>query len=723
MTRVSARSVKQLGRFGARPEIAAGMRTLPTDRLDLARLIQFLRRRARWIVGTTVLALALGLVFYFVAPAKYRSAAELLIDPRGIAVSKTEAASQIQGADSNLLDLETYRYLILSKAVLGSVVDSEHLDADPRFAGPGFFGRLFGFGAKSGDAREAALAKLIDSVEVVRGERALILDIVVTTSDPQLSARLANAISRAFFAQQANARTEAAKRAGLALQTRAEQLARQVQEAEVKVERYKSEHDLSGQAGKLTEEQQLNDVNYQLGLARSQTATQHARYEEALRLSRSRAETDQLSEAESSQVLIGLRAQYAALMQQKSALETQFGAQYPAVVDVNRQLRTVSGLIKDELTRLVGAALSDYRRAQAKEAALEKTLTELKQKSYRQNESVIGLRALERGLEATRALYQSSLTRAKELEETQDVDSSTSRIITEATPASKRSGAPLPLILGGALICGLGLGSALGYLRDLSSDNVDAGAGASLGDRLGLPVVAQAVFARRGAIGNPAASRRGDPPAIEVQSEQLLDWILSIRPRYGPRIICVAGLDGDLRKSRILFELGVACLLDKRRVLVVDADLEDGAAIGFWRNAGESLVSAERRAQQPFELPAFELEPFEEFEASFAIYGPGPGTLEFLWLGDATGRDGKSLTAGRLERALQAWTEDADIVLIDAALDGNLGRASREISDGFVFLVDGDRTRPSDMASLSDRLGPEYQASACIMLVSERAAA
>lgn len=722
MTRVSARSVKQLGRFGARPEIGAG-RTLPTDRLDLARLIQFLRRRARWIVGTTVLALALGLVFYFVAPAKYRSAAELLIDPRGIAVSKTEAASQIQGADSNLLDLETYRYLILSKAVLGSVVDSEHLDADPRFAGPGFFGRLFGFGAKSGDAREAALAKLIDSVEVVRGERALILDIVVTTSDPQLSARLANAISRAFFAQQANARTEAAKRAGLALQTRAEQLARQVQEAEVKVERYKSEHDLSGQAGKLTEEQQLNDVNYQLGLARSQTATQHARYEEALRLSRSRAETDQLSEAESSQVLIGLRAQYAALMQQKSALETQFGAQYPAVVDVNRQLRTVSGLIKDELTRLVGAALSDYRRAQAKEAALEKTLTELKQKSYRQNESVIGLRALERGLEATRALYQSSLTRAKELEETQDVDSSTSRIITEATPASKRSGAPLPLILGGALICGLGLGSALGYLRDLSSDKVDAGAGASLGDRLGLPIVAQAVFARRGAIGTAAASRRGDPPAIEVQSEQLLDWILSIRPRYGPRIICVAGLDGDLRKSRILFELGVACLLDKRRVLVVDADLEDGAAIGFWRNAGESLVSAERRAQQPFELAAFELEPFEEFEASFAIYGPGPGTLEFLWLGDATGRDGNSLTAGRLERALQAWTEDADIVLIDAALDGNLGRASREISDGFVLLVDGDRMRPSDMASLSDRLGPEYQASACIMLVSERAAA
>ncbi|WP_330084549.1 GumC family protein [Methylocystis iwaonis] len=722
MNRVSARSVKQLGRFGARPEIQAGTRALPQDRLDLARLIQFLRRRARWIGGTTALALALGLVFYLVAPAKYRSAAELLIDPRGIAVSKSDSASQTQGADSNLLDLETYRYLILSKAVLGSVVDSEHLADDPRFAGPGFFGRLFKFGAKSGDAREAALAKLIDSVEVVRGERALILDVVVTTSDPQLSARLANAISRAFFTQQANARTEAAKRAGLALQTRAEQLARQVQEAEVKVERYKSEHDLSGQAGKLTEEQQLNDVNYQLGLARSQTATQHARYEEALRLSRSRAETDQLSEAESSQVLIGLRAQYAALMQQKSALETQFGAQYPAVVDVNRQLRTVSGLIKDELTRLVGAALSDYRRAQAKEAALEKTLTELKQKSYRQNESVIGLRALERGLEATRALYQSSLTRAKDLEETQDVDSSTSRIITEATPASKRSGAPLPLILGGALICGLGLGSALGYLRDLSSNNVDAGAGASLGDRLGLPVVAQAVFARRDAIGNAAASRRGDPPAIEVQSEQLLDWILSIPPRYGARIICVAGLDGDLRKSRILFELGVACLLDKRRALVVDTDLDGGAASSFWRKAGEGLVSAERRVQ-PFELAAFELAPFEEFEASFAIYGPGPGALEFLWLGDVTGRNRNSLTAGRLERALQPWTEDADIVLIDAGIDENLDRACREISDGLVVLVDSDHMRASDMASLSDRLGPKYPDSTCVMLVSERAAA
>lgn len=723
MNRVSARSVKQLGRFGARPEVTAGTRTLPEDRFDLARLVQFLRRRARWIGGTTVLALALGLVFYVVAPAKYRSAAELLIDPRGIAVSKTDSAPQTQGADSNLLDLETYRYLILSKAVLGSVVDSEHLYDDPRFAGPGFLSRLFKLGNKSGDAREAALAKLIDSVEVVRGERALILDIVVTTSDPQLSARLANAISRAFFAQQANARTEAAKRAGQALQTRAEQLARQVQEAEIKVERYKSEHDLSGQEGKLTEEQQLNDVNYQFGLARSQTATQRARYEEALRLSRSHADTDKLSEAESSQVLIGLRGQYNTLMQQKSALETQFGAQYPAVIDVNRQLRTVSGLIKDELTRLVGAALSDYRRAQAKEAALEKTLTELKQKSYRQNETVIGLRALERSLEATRALYQSSLTRAKELEETQDVDSSTSRIITEATPNPKRSGAPLPLILGGALICGLGLGSALGYLRDLSTNSADASAGASLEDPLGLPVVATAVFARRDATGNAAASRRGDPRAMEqVQSEQLLDWILSIPSRYGARVICVAGLEGDHRKSRILFELGVACLSDKRRTLVVDTDLDDGAASSFWRNAGECLVDSERRVQ-PFELPEFELAPFEEFEASFAIYGPDAGALEFLWLGDVTGRNRNALTAGRLERALQPWTEDADIVLIDAGLDGNLGRASREISDGLVVLIDSDNMRPSDMASLPDRLGPKYPDSTCIMLVSERVAA
>lgn len=714
MSRTSAQDIAPPHRFSSTPRAYAAAPASVSDSFDLARLGQFLRRHTVLIASTTAVALALGIVFYLGGPTKYRAVAELLIDPHGLAVSKLDTTTQVQGADSDLLDLETQRYLILSKAVLGSVIDSEHLDANPRFVKPSAFEKLFNFSKKPVDAREAALTKLIDSVEVVRGERALILDVVVTTSDAELSAGIANAISRAFFTQQNIAHNEAANRAGLALRSRAEQLAQQMQEAETKVERYKSDHDLSGQDGKFTAELQLNDINYQLGLARSQTATQRARYQETARLSHAGAEIYKLSEAEASPVLISLRAQYATLVQQKSALDMQLGPQHPALFDVNHQLNDVTRLIREELSHLVGVALSDFHRAQAKEAALEERLADLKQKSFRLNEALVGLRALERGVAATRAAYQSLLTRANGLEETQEVDGSTSRIITEATPNLKRSGTPLPLILSGALLCGLGLGSSLGYVRDLGDGkNVRS----AVEECLGMPVIAEAVLPCADAPTRVVTHFRKETPIRECgHVDRILDWILAIPNRRGPRVVFVAGLEGDPRKSRIIFEVGAAVFLDRRRALLLDGDLNGSKTSRYWRVAGDSFVEEMRGVR--FLKPVF-----DDFKTGCAVYGEGERALEFLSLRKIFEAERRQPTSKGLENVMQPWMGDVDLVLISADLDSELGRACLDISHGLIVLVDSDRARAANLINLSRRLGSERPTAAGAMLVGERAVA
>jgi polysaccharide biosynthesis transport protein len=718
MKRVSVGSISPHERFEASPPAYRALERPQPITADITGLLRFLRRRAKWIIGSTIIALLLGLSFYMLAPARYRSVAELLIDPRGVVLAAGDTSSQTQGADSNLIDLETQRYLILSRTVLGAVVDSENLGNDPRFLSSGFFGQLFKFNRREEDQREAALAKLADAVEVVRGERAFILDIAVTTTDPELSARIANALCRSFFAQQNSARNEAARRAALGLQNRAEQLARQVQEAEAKVERYKAEHDLSGLEGKLTSEQQLGDISYQLDLARAQTVAQRARYEETLKLQRSGAKVDTLNEAVRSPTIAGLRARYAALVEQKSALEMQYGPRYPALVDIRNQLHDVEGLIKAELSRIAGSALSDYERARAAEIGLENTLELLKQKSFRLNEAKVGLRALERSVEATRSLYQSSLARAKQLEETQEVDNSTSRIITEAVPNHKRGGPPLALVIGGAIVCGLGLGSALGYVKDLAEGNVSSRE--DFERLLGLPLLAQVRLAPpdTGWSRRLFVSKRARPTERRIarSTKDLLKWMVRLHKNDYPRIVLFIGLDKDERKHELLFELGVAAIMERNRVVIIDSDATAAESGRRWRRQAHHFA-IHKKAQD------IELIRYDTPDTVFAISGGGLGFIEFLSLADMIRLKPGKFADENILISLKPWIDTCeypDIILINAEIERDTWPICAKISEAAIVLVDGDSLSSNSLADLSNTIASDIPEHAAAALVGER---
>ncbi|BGE84287.1 exopolysaccharide transport family protein [Methylosinus sp. 3S-1] len=677
---------------------------------DFAEFVRFVKRHARWMTAIAAIALLLGFCFYLVMPARYRSVAEILLDPRGVALAKTDLGAQSLGADSNLLDLETQRYLIVSSSVLGTVVDEEKLTEDAQFTHVGLLGKLLG--GKPNESREAAIEKLAAMIEVMRGERALILDIIVVSADPQLSARLANAVARVFFSQNGAAQRDAARRAGAALQGRAEQLAQELRDAEAKVERYKSEHDLSETAGKLTAEQQLADISYQLGLTRSQVAQTRARYDEVTKLQRSKANVEQLSDAVHSNTISGLRTQYATLVQQKSAMEMQFGRKYPPLMDVQRQIQEVGRLIDAELSRIAGAALSDYRRAHATEVDLEKRLEELKRRSFQLNETMVGLRALERSVEATRNLYQSSLKRAKELEETQEVDSSTSRIITEAVPSNKKAGPPLPLVLGGALICGIGLGGAVGYFRDRMEAKADDPAEESR-NLFDLPILAEYHFA--GTVSPGSSIRESEAP-----SARLLSWILEVESPHGARTILFLGLDADGRKAKVTFDIALAALERGQRVIALDAGRPDGAACRHWRKEALRFL---RNGRGPHE---HELVTRWPHDSCFALHSGARGGAEFVSISEVIDSEPGEAPPERFWRDFRdriRGFDNVDLILVSADAQDYQSFATDADSDALVALVDGDRPERRTLSELAGSIGARIPSSAGVVLVGERAAA
>lgn len=663
--------------FSARGAPAHGA---PLRVLSPADVMAFVARNARLIAAIMLAVLLFGLLFALLSPARYRSSAQLLIDPRGLQILKNEITKQGDSTDGNLIDIENQRYVLLSRSVLQSVVEREKLDENPMFGGaqPGLLRRLadsLGLGgARRPDPRARAVMALAESVEVVRGERAYVLEVAVTTRDPDLSARLANVIAQVYVDKQNEARSQAARRASDALTDRANELRREVQQAEEKVERYRAGRDLTlGPNGRLIGEQQIGDLSYQLGLARARVAEAQARLDAVERVRRAGLNPGATTEAISSPAIAALRGQYAQATQQEAALASQLGPRHPALIQAQAQTRDLRRQIMSELDRIAGAARTDLARARATEAALDKRVGEVRAANDKSSVSMVELRDLERAAETSRAVYQAFLTRAKELDESQGIDTTNARVISSAIPALRPSGPPAWLTLAGALMFGAVAGLGAAWLRDRLSGAIHAPEDAS--EESGLPVLA--VFRTTVPPGGWKYLFRPRPEGAQLVADRASLSALVERLRLGrsdgARAVALVGPHGAREQTQLAAALAEFIRWDGLDVALVDA-------AGVPRAELATAFADEERGQTPGRLRGLvRVTPFAD-------------------LAGAGARD--------LERRMKRLMDDNDIALFDApaSLDEAAPSALIDAADAIVFVFPAARLAQRTIDATLDRL-------------------
>jgi uncharacterized protein involved in exopolysaccharide biosynthesis/Mrp family chromosome partitioning ATPase len=420
----------------------------------------------------TVLALLAVLLFVALVPHRYTAVTQLLIDPRDLRVVDNGLTPANQVSDAVTMQAESQVRVLTSDNVLRRVIASEKLDQDPEFSGNTSLLRslLAPAGLDQGGRQDptlAALNELQRKLRVRRAERTYVIDVAMTASTREKAARIANAIADAYLVEQTAAREEAARRASTSLSARLAELKDRVRQAEESVETFKARNNIVG-AGQLVNEQQLHDLNNQLTLARTRTAEARARYEQIAQLQRSGAEIGAFTEAVQSQTLASLRAQYAEIMRREAEQSTTLGARHPAVIEVRAQAERLRRVIAEEVNRIASATRSEYDRARANEETLARTLETLKHNTYSTNEALVQLRELERDVQASRAVYESFLVRARETGEQGGIDTKNVRIISRADLPLYRSFPPGNLVLSLlAVAIGVGGGLGLGLLRDM----------------------------------------------------------------------------------------------------------------------------------------------------------------------------------------------------------------------------------------------------------------
>lgn len=572
----------------------ADVAAVPAADIDLGRILSTLWRGRTTILAAAALALLAAVLFVLVAPHRFTAVTEILIEPTDLRAVANEATPSSQNTDTQLLQVDSQVRVLTSDDVLRRVVEAEGLARDPEFnRGPSVLRALLdrvtatlGRRQAKPDPSLAALTAFRSHVQAKRADRTYVVDVSVNSEEPAKAARLANAVAQAYLAEQTEVRADAARQVSRSLTGRLNELKQSVQSAEDRAQAFKASHNIVGANGQLVNEQQLADLNNQLAAVRARTAAAKARLDQIEAVQRSKTDVGAFPEAVQSQTITALRSQYAEVMRREAEQTTSLGDRHPAVIEIQAQAERLKRMIGDEVNRIALAARTDYESARTNEDLLTRNVDALKQSTLATNAAMVTLRELERDVQASRAVYEAFLVRARETGEQERLDTKNIQVISKADLPMNRSSPPSSsLIALAALFLGVAAGAGLVMMR-ASMPRPTAprpGAASARQDRGGRPDGATAAAELANGVPVLAVMPQGEgfaPDAVQnprsrvaVAIQQVYDAVRAGPVRPGNRNVMVVASGDDADAAAVALTLA-ALVASTQRVLLIDADLE-----------------------------------------------------------------------------------------------------------------------------------------------------
>lgn len=664
-----------------------------TVTIDFRSVVAALLRRKLLVLAPLLLLTGLGLAFALLSKPKYTSSVQILVDPRDIQVIRSDMPLRQQSPEAGATLAENTLVVLRSRSVLTRLVDKEKLYDDPEFAGTPRAG-TDGATNLAEAKRLRALNTLEKRIAVRRADRSSVVEASIWTGNAEKSARLANVLAEIFIALQQGVESDTARKAAQTVASRLDELGQRVQQAERDVEDYKARNNLQTANGKLVDEQQLQELNSQLVLARARATEARSKYDSIRKLSLQAIERGELPDANNSGVISQLRLKYAEASRLEADARTRLGARHPEMTSITAQVRDARQLILDELSRISRAAQGDFERARAAEASLTKSLDQLRSQSSHSGDAMVRLRELERLADASRTIYNSFLKRTRELSEQEDFTTINARVISPATPAESPSGPGKSIILAGSIVAG----TFLGLLFALLAEQFDSALRSrrQFQQSTGLPVLGEfppTGVARTGS-GLEAHVMEAPRSAFANSACRVADLFAAQADAQRPRTVLFLTAGAGTQGTEAVLNVAIAAAQATWRVLMVDAD---GSGGGLGRHLD---VSPEWGLGDVIE---------RRCGLSAAVLADGRTGVRIL------PQAGKDRTARALrpspqqiDQTLLAAADGYELIFIDGGIAGQdaTAFAIAAVADDLVLVARNGATTQADLRDAMDMLTP-----------------
>ena len=411
----------------------------PSDAdLDLPALGAVLWRKKWKILVPTILV---GLITLFVVQSitpKYQAESRVFIEERDNVYLRPDVDRDTDRGTVDQEAVTSQAQIILSRDLAREVIDklklAERPEFDPALNGVSPLKSLLGlFGIVkdplSMTPQERVLDAYYEDLSVNPMEKSRIINIDFLSQDPELAAKVANAIAEAYLVRQREAKQDQAKTAGVWLAGQIESMRKKVEDAEAKVEDFRAKANLLiGNNNTTLSAQELGDVNAQLAAARSLKTDAEAKAK-LIRDMLHSGQPIESSDVLNSELLRRLTEQRVTLRAQLAEQSSTLLDGHPRIKELRAQIADLDNQIRAEADTIARSFENDAKLADARLKSQTATLDQLKTQAASTNGQDVQLRALERDAKSQRDLLESYLAKYRE---------ATSRDTINSTPADAR---------------------------------------------------------------------------------------------------------------------------------------------------------------------------------------------------------------------------------------------------------------------------------------------
>jgi len=414
------------------------------NELDLQALGRALWRK-KWLIllPTLLVAIATLVIVNQITP-RYKSEAKIAVEGRENVFLRPEAEKSIDRAVADQEAIATQVQILQSRDIARQVIRELKLGERPEFD-PVLKGispistvlALIGFGRDrlSMTPEERVMEIYYDRLTVSAVERSRVITIEFMSEDPELAAKVVNAIVDAYMKMQQQAKVDQTRSASAYLANEITQLRKTVQEADAKVDEFRAKANLFiGNNETNLNTQQLGELTTQLATARAQKADLDAR-SKAIRDMLKNGKSVESSDIANSDLLKRLIEQRVLLRAQLAEQSSTLLGRHPRIQELNAQINALDTQIRGELERLVLAIENDARIAGSRVEQTTEAINRIKSQISSSVPQDVQLRALEREAKAQRDLLESYLARYREATARENIDAepAEARVISRAT--------------------------------------------------------------------------------------------------------------------------------------------------------------------------------------------------------------------------------------------------------------------------------------------------
>ncbi|MBD9387265.1 GumC family protein [Agrobacterium sp. AGB01] len=443
------------------------------DRIGIGDILSWLRDGIIWIILAIIACVGAALAYSAMTPQRYTAYTDIIVNPSNLNVINDGVFSVSPQRDTQILEVESKLRTLTSRNVLSQVVSELKLDKDPEFINPTpieRFKMLLSRPPEEGDNSIGALRALGDRVVAERDPRSFVVTVAVWSANPEKSVTLSNAIINAFENELFQTTSEGSRRVADDLNTRLEELRVNVTEAEKKVEEFKRQNGLQVNNGELVSNQLSGELNAQVLSAQQRLIQEESRLKQMEQaISQQRVASSAIFDSETMNTI---REQYSILQQQIGAMTMTYGSRHPRLATANAEKAMLEQGFAQEAQRILETVKTSVAESRSSLDALRQKAVAERANVFTDNDAQVKLRDLERDARTVAAIYETYLTRSRQIAEQQAINSTNVRVISRAVAPNFRSWPPgkmTLMILGGfaGLFLGIGLALTFGAWRYL----------------------------------------------------------------------------------------------------------------------------------------------------------------------------------------------------------------------------------------------------------------